>query len=109
MTGSLRAAETRVLLSVELIDVATESVVWAQNYAREAREIFSLQDEVVRSIAATLTGQVELDIATRAAQKHPGNLMAYDLAQRGVHIARRTVTKYRKALGIESSSRRKQF
>jgi RNA polymerase sigma-54 factor len=31
------------------------------------------------------------------------------LKQRGVHIARRTVTKYRKALGIESSSRRKVF
>ena len=31
------------------------------------------------------------------------------LSERGVHIARRTVTKYRKALGIESSSRRKIF
>ena len=31
------------------------------------------------------------------------------LGERGVHIARRTVTKYRKALGIESSTRRKQF
>jgi RNA polymerase sigma-54 factor len=32
-----------------------------------------------------------------------------ELGKRGVHIARRTVTKYRKALGIESSTRRKQF
>ena len=32
-----------------------------------------------------------------------------ELGKRGVHIARRTVTKYRKALGIESSSRRKHF
>ncbi len=32
-----------------------------------------------------------------------------ELGKRGVHIARRTVTKYRKALGIESSSRRKTF
>jgi RNA polymerase sigma-54 factor len=32
-----------------------------------------------------------------------------ELGKRGVHIARRTVTKYRKALGIDSSSRRKQF
>ena len=31
------------------------------------------------------------------------------LAERGVHIARRTVTKYRQALGIESSSRRKEY
>jgi len=32
-----------------------------------------------------------------------------ELGKRGVHIARRTVTKYRKALGIASSSRRKTF
>ena len=32
-----------------------------------------------------------------------------ELAKKGVHIARRTVTKYRKALGIESSTRRKEF
>ncbi|MBI84203.1 MAG: RNA polymerase sigma-54 factor [Planctomycetaceae bacterium] len=31
------------------------------------------------------------------------------LSDQGIHIARRTVTKYRKALGIESSSRRKEF
>jgi RNA polymerase sigma-54 factor len=31
------------------------------------------------------------------------------LEQKGVHIARRTVTKYRKVLGIDSSSRRRQF
>ena len=35
--------------------------------------------------------------------------LCFDLGERGVHIARRTVTKYRKALGIESSTRRKQF
>jgi len=32
-----------------------------------------------------------------------------ELGKRGVHLARRTVTKYRKALGIDSSSRRKQY
>lgn len=32
-----------------------------------------------------------------------------ELAKQGVHIARRTVTKYRKALGIESSTRRRAF
>ncbi|MBX3463311.1 MAG: RNA polymerase factor sigma-54 [Planctomycetes bacterium] len=32
-----------------------------------------------------------------------------ELGKRGVHIARRTVTKYRKALSIDSSTRRKRF
>lgn len=37
------------------------------------------------------------------------DLLVEALAGRGVHIARRTVTKYRKALSIESSSRRREF
>jgi RNA polymerase sigma-54 factor len=32
-----------------------------------------------------------------------------ELGKGGIHIARRTVTKYRKALGIASSTRRKEF
>jgi RNA polymerase sigma-54 factor len=32
-----------------------------------------------------------------------------ELGRRGVHIARRTVTKYRKALGIDSSTRRRRY
>ena len=32
-----------------------------------------------------------------------------ELSKQGVHIARRTVTKYRKALGIEASNRRREY
>ncbi len=35
--------------------------------------------------------------------------LVLELGKKGVHIARRTVTKYRKALGIDSSTRRRQF
>ncbi|MFN6196021.1 MAG: RNA polymerase sigma-54 factor, partial [Planctomycetota bacterium] len=32
-----------------------------------------------------------------------------ELGKRGIHVARRTITKYRKALGIASSTRRRHF
>ena len=35
--------------------------------------------------------------------------LVLELSKKGVHIARRTVTKYRKALHIDSSTRRRQF
>lgn len=93
VTGSLRTADARVLFSVELIDVGTEAVVWAQSYARDLAAISALQEEVVRGIAATLTGQVELDIATRAAHKHPANVAVYDLLMRGIQHQQRTTRK----------------
>lgn len=40
---------------------------------------------------------------------HSDDRLVEILAEKGVHIARRTVTKYRKALGIESSSRRRTY
>ena len=42
-------------------------------------------------------------------QPHSDDQLVEALGERGIHIARRTVTKYRKALGIESSSRRRHF
>jgi RNA polymerase sigma-54 factor len=51
------------------------------------------------------------DIVANEDKRQPlsDDLLVEALAGRGVHIARRTVTKYRKALSIESSSRRKEF
>lgn len=40
---------------------------------------------------------------------HSDDQLVEELAKHGVHIARRTVTKYRKALGIESSTRRREY
>ncbi len=43
------------------------------------------------------------------ARPHSDDQLVELLSKEGVHIARRTVTKYRKALSIESSSRRRQY
>jgi RNA polymerase sigma-54 factor len=43
------------------------------------------------------------------ARPHSDDQLVELLAGKGVHIARRTVTKYRKAVGLESSSRRKEY
>ncbi|GAB4159677.1 MAG: RNA polymerase factor sigma-54 [Planctomycetota bacterium] len=50
-------------------------------------------------------------IVDREDKKNPysDDQLVEELAKEGVHIARRTVTKYRKSLGIDSSSRRREF
>ena len=50
-------------------------------------------------------------VAERGQATHPlsDDQLVEALGRTGIHIARRTVTKYRKALGIESSSRRREF
>lgn len=93
LTGTLRIVERRLRLSVELTDVESEGVVWARTYARDLGDPFAIQDEVASTIAATLSGQLESDIAVRAERKHPDNLAAYEMALRGYrcmqHFTRR--------------------
>ncbi len=59
-----------------------------------------------QAVKDTLKGIVEVEDRDNPLSD---DQLVEELSKRGVHIARRTVTKYRKALGIASSSRRKTF
>ena len=48
--GSVLALEGRVLITAQLIDAASEMLLWAKSYERELRDVLALQNEVARSI-----------------------------------------------------------
>ena len=76
--GSVRRAAGRVRISVQLIDGETGVQLWGDRYDREMVDIFELQDEVTRVIAATL-GVTMQDVALqRAMKKGRIELSAYD-------------------------------
>lgn len=80
--GSVRRAAGRVRISARLVDAATGVHLWAENYDREMEDIFAVQDEVTRRIAATLGVKIQ-DVATqRALVKSPAELGAYDCVLR---------------------------
>jgi adenylate cyclase len=81
--GSVRKSATRVRITAQLIEVATGSHIWADRYDRELEDIFSVQDEVVRTITATLVGRVGLAHRDRAQNKLPSSMDAYDWFVRG--------------------------
>ena len=49
--GSVMKTENRVKISTRLIDVSNDEYLWAENYERNFKDIFSLQSEVARAIA----------------------------------------------------------
>ena len=74
----MRRAAGRVRISVQLIDGASGVQLWGDRYDREMGDIFELQDEVTRTIAATL-GVTMQDVALqRALKKSSIELDAYD-------------------------------
>jgi TolB-like protein/DNA-binding SARP family transcriptional activator len=80
LTGGIRRSGNRLRLNARLVDAGSDRQVWAQSYDRETGDVFQLQDELARTIAATIGGRVE---ATRARERaSPEHLAAYDLVLR---------------------------
>jgi non-specific serine/threonine protein kinase len=87
--GSLRRAGARLRINTQLMDAKTDFPVWSERYDREMKDVFEVQDEIARKIAAalrvTLSPQEQQELAARPTE----NLQAYDLYLRGKSYARR--------------------
>ena len=88
--GSVRRAADRVRISAQLVDAATGNHLWAERYDRNALDIFTVQDDVARSVASTVSGRVEAAGRDRIERLSPSALRAYDLVLR----ARSLTLKY---------------
>ncbi len=76
--GSVRRAAGRVRISVQLIEGASGVQLWGDRYDREMVDIFAVQDEVTRTIAATLGVKLQDVALQRAMKKNEVELSAYD-------------------------------
>jgi len=85
--GSVRKAGERLRITVQLIDAANDSHIWAEKYDRKLDDIFEIQDEVTSAIVATLPGRVEAAQHDQLARKTPANMAAYEcvLAAKVLH------------------------
>lgn len=58
LEGSVRQDSGRVRITAQLIDVRTGFHIWSRTFTRELRDVFSIQDEIARSIASVLRGSL---------------------------------------------------
>lgn len=63
LEGSVRRSGERVRVTAQLIDAATNSHVWSRTFDGEVAGIFTIQDEVARSVAAALEVALRIDPA----------------------------------------------
>ncbi len=63
--GAVTRADGRVRISARLTQASTESVLWAENYERDLKDVLSLQGEVARRIAAGIRLTLSPDEQTR--------------------------------------------
>lgn len=82
VTGSVREAEGRLRITVELSDADKGVVLWSDRYDGAGKDIFEIRDRIVKDIVGTLAVKVTRLEEQRAAAKPPENLEAYDLVLR---------------------------
>jgi len=84
MEGSVRRAGDRLRVTAQLIDAETGHHVWAERYDRSLADIFDIQDEIARSVAASTETQVQMAESQAAESRPSTNFTARDLVARGM-------------------------
>lgn len=83
VTGSVRKAGSRVRVSIQVVDAATESNVWSERFDRDLIDIFDLQDEITEVVAARIESELGLSEQRKAVRRPRKNRGAWDLYQLG--------------------------
>jgi adenylate cyclase len=72
LEGSVRKAGSRVRVTAQLIDAATNDHLWAERYDREYAEIFDLQEEITRTVVTNIAPQIDLAEVARSRRDTTG-------------------------------------
>ena len=107
LEGSVRKEGNRLRIVGQLVDAEADEHLWAETYDRELRDVFEIQSDVAKDIAAAL--QAELNPAQQIAKKPTLNVTAYDYYLRGLEYFRRyhkqdndrAIELYQKAIQVD--------
>jgi TolB-like protein/KaiC/GvpD/RAD55 family RecA-like ATPase len=83
LEGSFRKAGDKIRVTTQLIDVATDGHLWAQNYDRNLDDVFEVQSDVAKQVAEALRGRILSAEKERIEKKPTENTTAYALYLRG--------------------------
>jgi adenylate cyclase len=83
LEGSLRRADNRLRITVQLVNAADGYHLWSERYDREMKDVFEIQDEIARSVAGRLKVTLERGSQERLVKAATRNLEAYELYLKG--------------------------
>jgi adenylate cyclase len=78
LEGSIRRADDRVRISVQLVDAITGAHRWAERYDRKLEDVFAVQDEVTRTIVSVLAVHMNKAETERVLATPPASWQAYE-------------------------------
>ncbi len=108
VAGAVLRCGHRVRISVQLIEAATDTHLWAETYERNARDVLALQSEVARAIAEEI--RVRLTSQDRLSGTRSVNPETYELYLKGRYFWNKGVGKglYKAVESLEQAIRKDQ-
>ena len=83
LAGSVRKADDRLRVTVQLVEVATGFHRWSERFDRRPDDVFAIQDEIAHSVAAALRGTLPSPREQRALSRPQTGSAAYEYYLRG--------------------------
>ena len=88
LEGSVRKSGTKIRITAQLIEAASDKHLWSETYDRDLSDIFAVQDEISAAIVGALKDQLGLEVAQASSKSTSINPEAFDLylhGQEGIH------------------------
>ncbi len=78
LEGSVRLSSERVRVTVQLVDAASGTHLWASSFDGELAQIFEFQDRITESVVGLVEPQIRRAEIERARRRWPDSPQAYD-------------------------------
>jgi len=83
LNGRVIQRSDQLDLNVELVDAATENVLWSHQYNRKQSDLVALQSEIARDVSGKLKSQLSSAEVAKVEKNYTSNAEAYQLYLKG--------------------------
>lgn len=91
LEGSIRKSGETLRVNAQLIEASSGTHLWAENYDRQLRDVFAVQDDITKRIVIALAVKLSATEASRINMAGTLNVAAYDAFLMGwAHYQKRT-------------------
>jgi adenylate cyclase len=98
LEGSVRKAGNKLRISAQLIKVDDDTHLWSENYNRELKDVFAIQEEISQAIVKNLKVKLLGTQTEPLVKDYTKNTEAYELFLKGKYFENKGPSGYEKAI-----------
>lgn len=78
LTGAVQKSGNQLRVTANLVDGRTEEIIWSEKFKGTLDDVFDIQEQVARTVATQLKGELSADEQRKLAERPIPNALAYD-------------------------------